>query len=261
MIGAIAGDMIGSVYEARPIKKKDFPLFHPACRFTDDSVLTIAVARAILEDRDYRRWVLAFGRRYPHAGYGRSFERWLRAESPEPYGSWGNGSAMRASPVGFAFDDMGTVAAEAAKSAGISHDHPEGIKGAQAAAVAVFAARTFRDKTIVKDEIQRRFGYDLNRSIDRIRPGYRFEVSCRKSVPEAIIAFLESESYEDAVRNAVSLGGDADTQACIAGGIAEAYYGGIPKGMVQEVKNRLTPELWEIVEHFYARFCMTMETD
>ncbi len=261
MLGAIAGDMIGSVYEARPIKKKNFPLFHPACRFTDDSVLTISVAGAILEDKDYRRWVLEIGRRYPYAGYGGSFIRWLQAESPEPYGSWGNGSAMRASPVGFAFDDMETVAAEAARSAEISHDHPEGIKGAQAAAVAVFAARTFRDKTIVKDEIQRRFGYDLNRSLARIRPGYRFEVSCQKSVPEAIIAFLESDSYEDAVRNAVSLGGDADTQACIAGGIAEAYYGGVPADVVREVKNRLTPDLWEIVKRFYAGCRMKMEPD
>ena len=254
MIGAIAGDIIGSVYEAHPIKTKTFPLFNPACRFTDDSVLTIAVAEAILTDGDYRRRVWETGRRYPDAGYGGSFARWLMSEDPAPYNSWGNGSAMRVSPVGFAFTDIKTVLDEAAFSAAISHDHPEGIKGAQAAAAAVFFARTAGDKARVKKEVEDRFGYDLNRTLDRIRPSYGFDVSCQGTVPEAIICFLESESYEDAVRNAVSLGGDADTLACICGGIAEAYYGPVPADIVQGVKTVLPPDLWAIIEKFYRTY-------
>jgi ADP-ribosylglycohydrolase len=223
MIGAIAGDIIGSVYEGRPIKTKDFPLFHPRCRYTDDSVLTVAVAKAILEDRDYLKAVREIARRYPHAGYGGLFYRWLHSDDPRPYSSWGNGSAMRISPVGFAFDTADVVLREAARSAEITHNHPEGVKGAQAAALAVFLARTTRDKYLIRDRVSAQFGYDLDRKLENIRPCYRFDVSCQGTVPEAIIAFLESDSYEDAVRNAVSLGGDSDTLACITGGIAEAY--------------------------------------
>ena len=254
MIGAIAGDMIGSVYEAHPIKTKDFLLFDPQCRFTDDSVLTIAVARAIMEDSDYRRWVWEIGRRYPHAGYGGSFMAWLQASDPQPYNSWGNGSAMRVSPVGWAFDNADTVMTEAAHSAEISHNHPEGIKGAQAAALAVFLARTTRDKGVIKQEIAGRFGYDLNRTMDRIRPSYGFDVSCQGTVPEAVIAFLEAHDYEDAVRNAVSLGGDSDTLACITGAIAEAYYGPLSSDIVNTVKTLLPDDLWWIVEQFCRRY-------
>lgn len=254
MIGAIAGDIIGSVYEHAPIKTKNFPLFHPDSRFTDDSVLTVAIARAILEDGDYRRAVLEIGRRYPHAGYGGSFHEWLRATNPAPYGSWGNGAAMRVSPVGFAFDSASTVLREAARSAEISHDHPEGIKGAQATALAVFLARTAHDKEAIRREIAQRFGYDLARTVDGIRPSYRFEVSCQRTVPEAVIAFLDSDSYEDAVRNAISLGGDSDTLACIAGGIAEAYYGPVGPVFRDKVKECLTDELWHITEQFCRRF-------
>lgn len=223
MIGAIAGDIIGSVYERHPIKTKGFPLFHPQCRFTDDTVLTIAVAKAILEDRNYLKAVWEMGRKYPHAGYGGSFIHWLRSTSPEPYNSWGNGSAMRVSPVGFAFDTVDTVLREAALTAEISHNHPEGVKGAQATALSVYLARTTRDKTLIRREVADRFGYDLDRTVDDIRPSYAFDISCQGTVPEGIIAFLESDSYEDAVRNAISLGGDSDTLACITGGIAEAY--------------------------------------
>jgi ADP-ribosylglycohydrolase len=186
MIGAIAGDIIGSVYEARPIKTKEFPLFHPHCRFTDDSVLTIAVAQAILTDQDYCRWVWEIGRRHPHAGYGGTFIRWLHSGDPQPYNSWGNGSAMRVSPVGWAFDRTDIVLREAARSAEISHNHPEGIKGAQATALAVFLARTEHNKALIKREITARFGYDLNRTVDSIRPSYGFDVSCQGTVPEAI---------------------------------------------------------------------------
>jgi ADP-ribosylglycohydrolase len=254
MIGAIAGDIIGSVYEHAPIKTKDFPLFHPHCRFTDDSVLSIAIAKAILEGGDYRQAVLDVGRRYPDAGYGASFIGWLRSPNPRPYDSWGNGAAMRVGPVGFAFDSMDSVLREAARTAEFSHNHPEGIKGAQAAALAVFLARTTHDKDTIHDEITDLFGYDLKRRLDEIRPAYGFDVSCRGTVPEAIIAVLESESYEDAVRNAVSLGGDADTLACIAGGIAEAYYGPVAPALRNKVREFLTPELWETTERFCRRF-------
>lgn len=254
MIGAIAGDIVGSVYEHTPIKSKDFPLFHPLCRFTDDTVLTVAVANAILTDGDYRKSVWEIGRQYPYAGYGGSFVRWLDEPDPQPYNSWGNGSAMRVSPVGFAFDSVDTVLEEAERSAEISHNHPEGIKGAQATALSIFLARTTADKSLVRIEIADRFGYDLDRTVDDIRPGYGFDVSCQGSVPEAIISFLDSDSYEDAIRNAVSLGGDSDTLACIAGGIAEAYYGPVDDPILEKVHEHLADDLWRIASGFHNKY-------
>ncbi len=254
MIGAIAGDIIGSVYERGRIKTKDFALFSPRCHFTDDTVLTVAVAQAILTDGDYLRAVRQFGRRYPHAGYGSAFKDWLWAEDPAPYNSWGNGSAMRVSPVGWAFSTVEEVLREAARTAEITHNHPEGVKGAQAAALAVFLARTTRDRELIRREVSARFGYDLSRTVDDIRPTYHFDVSCQGTVPEAIIAFLDSTSYEDAVRNAVSLGGDSDTLACITGGIAEAYYGPVPAFILEGVMSRLTEDLWEVTDSFCRRY-------
>ncbi|MFZ7125481.1 MAG: ADP-ribosylglycohydrolase family protein [Desulfobacterales bacterium] len=254
MLGAIAGDIIGSVYEAHPIKTKTFQLFPPNCRFTDDSVLTIAVAQAILTDGDYLRWVREIGRRYPHAGYGGTFVGWLLSSDPQPYNSWGNGSAMRVSPVGWAFDSVDEVLREAERSAEISHNHPEGIKGAQAAALAVFLARTTRDKAVIGKEVSDRFGYDLDRTLDDIRPSFRFDISCQGTVPEAVIAFLESDSYEDAVRNAISLGGDSDTLACITGAIAEAFHGPVSRPIREKVETILTPDLWSISEDFCRRY-------
>ncbi|MFH2129979.1 MAG: ADP-ribosylglycohydrolase family protein [bacterium] len=254
MIGAIAGDIIGSVYERRPIKTREFPLFSEGCCFTDDSVLTLAVARAILDGTGYQPAVQQLGRQYPHAGYGGSFLRWLMTDHPQPYNSWGNGSAMRVSAIGFAFDDLARVLSEAEQSAQISHNHPEGIKGAQATAAAVFLARTGTDREGIRTEIENRFDYDLSRTLDNIRPGYRFDVSCQGSVPEAITAFLESRSYEDAIRNAISLGGDSDTLACIAGGMAEAYYGTVPDDVIEKVRLYLTDDLWQIVQRFYQTF-------
>ncbi len=250
MIGAIAGDIIGSVYEARPMKSKDFPLFDPHCTFTDDSALTIAVALAILTGKSYRDTILEIGRRYPHAGYGGSFIRWLMSDNPRPYNSWGNGAAMRVSPVGFAFDTVEEVLEQARATAVISHDHPEGIKGAQATALAVFLARKGHDKEEIRENIGERFGYDLRRSVDEIRPGYSFRISCQETVPEAIVAFLDSASYEDAVRNAISLGGDSDTLACITGGVAEAYYGPVPERIRSKVREYLPSPLWKITEAF-----------
>lgn len=254
MIGAIAGDIIGSVYEHHPIKTKDFPLFHPKCHFTDDTVLTIAIAKAILEDRNYFEAVREIGRKYPHAGYGGSFIHWLRSNSPKPYNSWGNGSAMRVSPVGFAFDSVDTVLQEAARSAEISHNHSEGVKGAQATALSVYLARTTQNKTLMKREVVDLFGYDLDRTVADIRPSYKFDISCQGTVPEALIAFLDSDSYEDAVRNAISLGGDSDTLACITGGIAEAYYGPVASRIRNKVQAYLTEDLWQITQQFYRRY-------
>lgn len=250
MLGAIAGDVIGSVHEGSPIKTKDFPLFTRASRFTDDTVLTAAIASAILGDGDYAAALTSFGRRHPDAGYGGSFRAWLQADTNEPYGSWGNGSAMRVSPVGFAFDDLDDVLAEAGRSAAVTHDHPEGVKGARATAAAVFLARSGADAKTIASELAERFGYDLARSPDDIRPGYAFDVSCQGSVPEAIVSFLASASYEDAVRTAVSLGGDSDTMACIAGGIAHAHYGGVPDAIVEETRRRLPPDLLDVVDAF-----------
>lgn len=250
MIGAIAGDIIGSIYEHRPIKTKEFPLFQPLCRFTDDTVLTVAVADSILSGRSYSEAILDMGRRYPRAGYGGSFMDWLFSNDPRPYNSWGNGSAMRVSPVGFAFSTEEEVLREARMTAEITHNHSEGIKGAQATALAVLLARKGRGKEDIRGEVMRRFGYDMSRTVAEIRPFYSFDISCQGTVPEAIIAFLDSESWEDAVRNAVSLGGDSDTLACITGGIAEAYYGGVPETVEEEVYNRLAPDLLETVKTF-----------
>lgn len=254
MIGAIAGDIIGSVYEFGRTKSKEFPLFGPDSCFTDDTVMTVAIAQAILTDGDYRKAVLDFGRRYPDAGYGGYFREWLGSSDPKPYNSWGNGSAMRVSSIGFAFETVDDVLSEAVRTAEFTHNHPEGIKGAQATALAIFLARTVRDKEFIRAEITARFGYDLNRTVDEIRPSYSFDESCQRTVPEAIVAFLDSASYEDAVRNAVSLGGDSDTLACITGGIAEAFYGPVPPSIHQNVLEILTPELWEITEAFCAKF-------
>lgn len=255
MIGAIGGDIIGSVYEAVPIKSKDFPLFVSGCRYTDDTVLTVAVAAAILQGRPYLDTVREFGRRHPDAGYGAGFSRWLFSPAPRPYHSWGNGAAMRVSPVGFAFADQETVLAQAAASAAITHDHPEGIKGAQAAALAVFLARTGHGKEDIRSGIAARFGYDLGRSVEEIRPGYSFDISCQGTVPQAIIAFLDSVSYEDAVRNAVSLGGDSDTLACITGGIAEAFYGGVPACIRTRIEEYLPEDLLDMVSRFHRQYC------
>ena len=254
MIGAIAGDIIGSIYEWRPIKTRDFPLLGPKCRFTDDTVLTVAVAHAILTGRSYQESIREIGRKYPDAGYGGSFIQWLGSDNPQPYSSWGNGSAMRVSPVGFAFNTEEDVLIEAKKSAEISHNHPEGIKGAQATALSIFLARTGHEKEVIRSEISQRFGYDLDRTVDNIRPTYSFDISCQGTVPEAIISFLDSDSYEDAIRNAVSLGGDSDTLACIAGGIAEACYNSIPDHIAVKIRDILTPELLMITDDFYLKY-------
>ena len=254
MLGAIAGDIIGSVYEWDRIKTTEFPLFKDGCEFTDDTVLTIATAYSLLNNINYTQSYKLFGRRYPGRDYGGNFSDWIESENSTPYNSWGNGSAMRVSPVGFAFNTIESVLEEAKKSAEVTHNHPEGIKGAQATALAIYLARNGSTKESIKKEIIERFGYDLSRTIDEIRPTYQFNESCQETVPEAIIAFLESEDFEHSIRLAVSLGGDSDTLACITGGIAEAYYGEVPKEISRKVMTMLNEEFIDIVYKFKEKY-------
>lgn len=252
MIGAIAGDIIGSVYEGHNIKTTEFPLFDPRCTYTDDTVLTVAVADAILSAEEYGPKLKEWYRLFPGRGYGSGFRQWAVHGDGQGH-SMGNGSAMRVSPVGFAFTTLEEVLGEARKSALPSHNHPEGIKGAQAVASAIFLARTGKSKTDIKTYIQNTFGYNLGRTIDDIRPRYLFDATCPGSVPEAITAFLESDNYEDAVRKAISLGGDSDTIACMAGGIAEAFYG-VPDYIRTRVLKELDDRLKIIVDTFMAKY-------
>jgi ADP-ribosylglycohydrolase len=260
MLGAIAGDVIGSVHEGSGTKTKDFPLFVEDSRFTDDTVLTVAVAERLLRGGNYVDLFHDYFHAYPQAGYGGSFVHWAGYRCREPYNSWGNGSAMRVSPVGAACDTLNEVLAQARASAEVTHNHPEGVRGAQATAAAVFLARTGRTKEDIKAYIEKEFGYDLSKRLDDIRDRYRFDVSCQGSVPQSIIAFLEANDFEDAVRNAISLGGDADTMACIAGGIAEAFYGGVPEDIRVQVLSALDVRLAGIVSEFTARFGARLTT-
>ncbi len=228
MIGAIAGDIIGSRFEASPTNGTDFPLFDERSRFTDDTVLTVAVAEWLLEGGSLVDRFHEYFAAYPHAGYGGSFILWAAQKRREPYGSWGNGSAMRVSPVAYAAESLPEVLELATRTAEVTHDHPEGIRGAQASAAAVFLARKGEEKGGLRSYIEKTFGYDLSPALEEIRATYSFDVSCQGSVPQSVVCFLESQDFESAVRNAVSLGGDADTMACIAGSIAEPYYGGVP---------------------------------
>nr|VFK14992.1 MAG: ADP-ribosylglycohydrolase [Candidatus Kentron sp. LFY] len=262
MLGAIAGDIIGSVYEYdwNNIKTKAFELFSEASFFTDDSVLTIALADAIIGKNDYGQVMRRYYRRYPHAGYGGSFHQWAATPGSGPYNSWGNGSAMRTSPVGHAFDTLDEVLSKAEYYAAFTHNHREGIKGAQASAASVFLARKGASREEIRGFIEERFGYDLSRTLDEIRPDYRFDESCQGTVPQALTAFMESRDFEDAIRNAISIGGDSDTLACITGGIAEAFYGGVPEPIREAAMEILDEDLRTVVAAFYreylARLCL-----
>ena len=259
MIGALLGDMIGAPYEFdRGDKTKAFPLFSKHSRFTDDSVMTIAVAEALLDtlgqpDEAVTAVLVAsmqkWGAKYPYAGYGCMFSGWLEEKDPQPYGSFGNGSAMRVSVAGWLYDDIETTRHMAALTASVTHNHPEGIKGAEATASAIFLARTGSSKEEIKQYIMDEFGYDLSRTCDEIRPNYHHVESCQETVPEAITAFLEGENFEDVIRTAVSLGGDCDTLTCIAGGIAEAFYG-VPDTLIAECKKRLTEDIIAVLDRF-----------
>jgi ADP-ribosylglycohydrolase len=254
MLGAIVGDMIGSVHEGTRTKTKDFPLLTPGSRFTDDTVLTVAVADCLLHGRNYVDTFHDYFAAYPNAGYGGTFWLWASSRRRESYQSWGNGSAMRVSPVAYVGTNLEEVLAEAKRSAEVTHDHEEGIRGAQATAAAIFLARTGGTKEQIRRYIEERFDYFLDETLSDLRPTYQFEASCQWSVPPSIIAFLESTGYEDAVRNAISLGGDADTMACIAGAIAEAYYGGVPTAIADPVLSRLDDRLRSVVREFRERY-------
>lgn len=254
MLGALVGDIIGSVYEFRNTKRTDFNLFTPHSTFTDDSVMTLAVAKWLVEDEAHSVLGLVLrmrelGNEYPNAGYGGSFCRWLRAEAPLPYNSWGNGAGMRVSPVGLYSKTIDEALALAALSAVVTHSHPEGVKGAQAIATSVFLCKRGASKQEIKDYVTRMFGYDLERRIEDIRRNYFFDVSCQGSVPEAIIAFLEGNTFEEVIRLAVSLGGDSDTIACMAGAIAACCYE-IPADIANKCNCLLTEDLRDIKDKF-----------
>ncbi|MFC1672453.1 ADP-ribosylglycohydrolase family protein [Planctomycetota bacterium] len=250
MLGAIAGDIIGSVYEHHNVRSTDFPLFSPDSTFTDDTVLTCAVAEMILYGGDYAEKYRTFYGHYPDRGYGGSFRLWARGRRDEPYNSFGNGSAMRVSPIGYMYDDRAMVLDEAMQSAEVTHNHPEGIKGAQAVAAAVFMAREGRTKSEIRDYVMQRFGYDLSGSVQDLREHYTYDVTCQGTVPQAMMVFLASKDYEDAIRKAISIGGDSDTIACITGGIAEAHYGGVPDEIAREALDRLDDRLRCVVLEF-----------
>ena len=255
MLGAVTGDIIGSPFERQNTKLVEFsPLFQPGCTITDDSVLTLATCDVLLNAGDYARTYQHYATQYPGAGYGGSFRRWSQSPNPKPYGSWGNGSAMRVSPIGWAFNTVDEVLHEALRSAEVTHDHPEGIKGAQAIALGVFLARTQSSKDEIKAEIENRFKYDLNRTIDQIRPTYRFDVSCQGSVPEAILAFLESSNFEHCIRLAISIGGDSDTIACMAGALAHAFYGEIPVAIEEECRKLVPAPLLVVLNKFCEQY-------
>lgn len=254
MLGTIVGDIVGSIYEFNNHRSKDFPLFGSKCTFTDDTVLTVAVADCLMNNGNYAEYIKNYARKYRGRGYGGRFRQWISSESMEPYNSWGNGSAMRVSAVGFAYNDLESVILESKNSAEVTHNHPEGIKGAQATAIAIYMARKGQTKEQIKTAIAKSFSYNLDRTLDQIRPVYQFNESCQETVPEAIIAFLESTDFEDAIRNGISLGGDSDTLTCITGGIAEAFYGGVPQDIADKALSYLPQEMREVVEEFRERY-------
>ena len=254
MLGAIVGDIVDSVYEFNNTKDYNFHMVTPRSRFTDDTVMTLAVAEWLTEDKTHSESYLIkcmqeLGRKYPNVGYGGTFRRWLYRKNPKTYNSWGNGSAMRVSPVGYFAHNLGETMELAKTSAEVTHHHPEGIKGAQAIASAIYLARQGKAKKDIQQYVSDTFDYDLNRTIDLIRPAYTFDVSCMGSVPEAIIAFLDGNDFEDTIRKAVSIGGDSDTFGAMAGSIAQAMYG-MPKPLAGYCYECLTPELRSILDEF-----------
>ena len=242
MLGAIIGDVIGSTYEFRSVKTKAFDLLPADSGITDDGLLTLAVGAWVLDGTDLVESFHEAVTRFPHAGWGGRFRQWANMKNREPYNSFGNGSAMRVAPVGWAFDTLERTVASAEESAAVTHNHPEGVRGAVVVAGAIFLARKGREKDEIRSWVRTQ-GYQVSSTVDEVRAVHSFDETCQGSVPEAVIAFLDSSGYEDAVRNAVSLGGDADTQACIAGSIAEAFYGGVPIGIRSPAMSRLPEDL------------------
>ncbi|PSN18584.1 hypothetical protein C7271_11770 [filamentous cyanobacterium CCP5] len=254
MLGAIIGDIVGSRFEGSCPKQflsvGDIDLLHPDCHFTDDTVLTVAIAAALLHNQDYGAMIHDYYRRYPHAGYGQSFRRWGESDQPEPYNSFGNGSAMRVSPVGFACDALDQVLVEAERTARVTHNHPEGIRGAQATAAAVYLARQGSSKPDLQAYLEVQFGYDLSQPFETLTPA---QVTCQDAVPKALIAFLTSQDFEDALRRTLQIGGDTDTIACIAGAIAQGCYG-IPPGLGTAALTYLDQPLMAVTQQFMTRY-------
>ena len=253
MLGAIAGDILGSIHEFHPIKTKNFDLLNSECVFTDDTVMTAAVADSLMNKIPYVESLQMWGRKYPRAGYGGWFSKWIDSDFPKAYNSFGNGSAMRCSSVGWLFDDEDSVLEEAKKSAEVTHNHPEGIEGAQAVALGVMLCRQGSTKLEIQEKLEDLFDYDLSQTMEQVKFNYSFDVTCQGSVPQAITAFLESEDFEDAIKNAISLGGDADTQACIAGALAEAFYMNIPDQIKEFILTRITPDILDILHQLHVR--------
>ena len=253
MLGSIIGDVVGSVYEFNNYRAKNFaPFFHPEAGFTDDTVCTVAVADALLRSKSPARTLKEWGERYwSNGGWGRSFALWLGSDSLEPYGSFGNGAAMRVAPAGLLAASLEEAQAYSAKVTEVTHNHPEGIRGAAATASAVYMARTGSSADEIRQYVTDMFGYDLSRSVDEIRPGYVFNETCQRTVPEALTCVLEATSFEDAIRNAISIGGDSDTIAAIAGGIAEAMFG-IPDEIANEVWPKLPLDMRQVLTRLYA---------
>lgn len=238
MLGAIAGDIIGSLYESRPIKTKRFPLFSPGCTFTDDTVCTVAIADSLLNGGGFDHSLRRYVRKYPSRGYGGLFRQWAMADDLPAYGSWGNGSAMRVTAIGFLARDDEHALRLAEASSAVSHNHPDAVAGAQAVALGIGMARRGIGRTAIRRALSERFGYDLSRSVEDLRPGYGFDISAAGTVPAALVCALDAADHEDAVRNAISLGGDADTLACIAGGLGEALYG-VSEQVARQTAERL----------------------
>lgn len=254
MLGAILGDFVGARFEMKPHKSVEFDFFHQKNAFTDDSILTIATAEALLTDKDFVQAYKKWARLYPRAGFGGSFKRWMKSKEEKPYNSWGNGSAMRVSPVAWVTESLEECLDLASQSASVTHNHTEGIKGAQATAAAIFLAKNKASTAEIAEYISTTFQYDLQRTVDEIRPNYKFDVSCQGSVPESIICALEASSCEEAIRLAISLGGDADTMAAIAASIAEARFGGIAKEHLVHLKANFTNDIASVVEAFQNKY-------
>ena len=258
MLGAIAGDVIGSVYEGAPPGPEDFPLLDPFCRPTDDSVLTLAVAEAILDGEPYHTVIRRWARLHPGAGYGLMFSRWIHDDAAGPYQSYGNGSAMRVSPAAWIHDSLEATLEEARRTAEVTHDHPEGVRGAQAVAGAIFVARTGGGHEGVRRLVQGRFGYDTTLTLESMRRNSRFDETCQGTVPQAVSIALLASGVEDAIRKSISIGGDVDTIACIAGSIAEPLHGGVPRDLAAAVVARLDGKQRAIVQRFTERFAIPL---
>jgi ADP-ribosyl-[dinitrogen reductase] hydrolase len=251
MIGAVAGDIIGSIYEWDNHRSKDFPLFKDECFFTDDTVCTVALADCLMSGGDSTKYLQDYCRKFPNRGYGGMFNQWIDYKNPAPYNSYGNGAAMRISPVAFALNDWEQIEKKTIEFTEVTHNHPLGIAGALATSEAIFKAKTATDKSFLVDILTKYYPtFDMTETVDSLRKHYQFNETCQGTVPQALICVIYSTDFEDAIRNAISIGGDSDTLACIVGGIAEAYYKGVPNNIQAQVFNRLPPSFVEVITKF-----------